>query len=119
VVNQTKALRVQNWPSSTSCDPFWYVNRPDIAQINGADKMVIIDGKTFYGGVNAILKGIWPGTVQVCVQTSLVIPEVKQCQTWTVTAASATTMSVGADVPRLRYMEVKGVSQVYIPTIIR
>src|SRR3989344_6010438 len=58
--NQNRALKVDNWPSS-QCMPFWYLDRPSLAQITGADTVIVIDGRTYYAGVNAVLRGVYPG----------------------------------------------------------
>ena len=76
-------LTVDNWPSS-QCMPYWYVDRPSIAQITGADTVIVINGTAYYAGVHGVLRGVYHGTVNVCVQTSIVTPEVKRCYAWTV-----------------------------------
>lgn len=115
-VNQVRQLTVSNWPSSSSCQPFWYVSDPSRAQINGGDTMVIINGQTYYGGIHGNLRGVFPGSVNACVQTSLVTPQVLRCYTWTVVAADearAMGLDVGAPIPVLRYMNVEGVAQTF------
>ena len=96
--------------------PFWYLDRPSLAQITGADTVIVIDGRTYYAGVNAVLRGVYPGgPVSVCVQTSIVTPEVKRCYNWTVTAASADFVETGDSLlPGLR-LNIPGVSQTYTP----
>ncbi len=114
--NGTRTLAVQNWPSgTTNCQPFWYLSRPDVAQVAGADNIITIDGTQYYAGIHAVLRGVSEGTVIVCVQTSITTPEVKRCYDWTITPP------VSADVIPyseesgliLKYMNVKGVSQTY------
>ena len=83
-VGQVRQLTVSNWPSSSSCQPFWYSRDPSKLQVNGGDTMVIINGQTYYGGIHGNIRGIWTGTVEACVQTSLVTPQVLKCYTWTV-----------------------------------
>ena len=113
--NQNRALKVDNWPSS-QCMPFWYLDRKSNAQITGADTVIIIDGTPYYAGVNAVLRGVYPGgPVSVCVQTSIVTPEVKRCYDWTVTSASAFGLQADDPLPSGLMMNVPGVSQTYTP----
>jgi hypothetical protein len=114
--NQNRELAVQNWPSgATDCQPFWYLDKPHIAQINGADNIITIDGKQYYAGIHAVLRGVSPGNVIVCVQTSIQTPEVKRCYTWVITAPiSADRIPLaGGSGNKLKYMNVEGVSQTF------
>lgn len=103
-VNQTKSLRVRDWIENEACQPFWYVSDPSKAMVIGADRAITIEGRTYYAGVNGAIRGVWTGTVQVCVQTSIVRDDTKECRTWTVTASSGDALMRAEDVPQLKFM---------------
>jgi hypothetical protein len=116
-VGQVITLTVSNWPASSTCQPFWYVSDASRAHIVGGDSVVVIDGKQYFGGVRGNLRGIYQGTVDVCVQTSLVTPQVAKCYPWTVTSTPPPAMLVDTMVPELPYNEknTPDVNQMYQP----
>jgi len=89
VKGATASAQVDNWPSNVSCDPFWYVKNGAYLSILGANKVIIVDGAKYFAGPDAVVRGIFQGSDEACVQTSIVINNTFRCRPWMVTLTSA------------------------------
>ncbi|MCR4279646.1 MAG: hypothetical protein NUV78_02845 [Candidatus Zambryskibacteria bacterium] len=88
-VGGSRAITVDNWPSNVSCNPFYHVDRADLARIKGT-KTCLVDGKPFWCGPAATIEGVYPGSVRATVQIDVTLPRPEKSRIWTVKANTLT-----------------------------
>lgn len=67
------------------CMPWWYSKDPSIVSVVGMDGEVEIDGVSWPAGRTARIRGVAPGTTDICAQEAINDQSILACHTFKVT----------------------------------